>query len=87
VVGFAACVGFGLLYVSQVNSVATSGIAMKDLEQQIRELERANQDLELQAASLRSLSTVEQTSKELDLVARAPIEYLPAVSDTVARSE
>lgn len=83
---FAVVVGFGLLYVGQVNSVATSGLAMKDLERTIRGLQRENQDLDLHATALRSLSTVEQASQALDLQVRAKIEYLPSIPETVARN-
>ncbi len=83
---FGAVLGFGLLYVGQVNSVATSGLVMRDLEQQIRGLQRESQDLELRAAALRSLSTVEYTSKQLNLLVRAKTEYLPTLPATVARS-
>lgn len=86
IIGFALLVGFGLLYVGQVNTVATSGLATKDLNAHIRQLQRENQDLELKIASLKSLSTVEQASRELNLQVRANVAYLPLLSETVARS-
>lgn len=87
VLGFLIVLGLGLLYVNQVNTVATSGLAIQDLERKASQLEQANQDLELQAAALRSLPTVEQSSKDLQLVVRAKIEYLPGLEATVARSK
>ena len=84
---FALVVSFGLLYVGQVNTVATSGLAMEDLDRTIRDLQRENQDLDLRAAALRSLSTVEQSSRVLQLQVRAKIEYLPSIPETVALSQ
>lgn len=85
--GFALLVLIGLLYVGQVNTVATSGIVIRDLEERISDLQQINQELDLSANDLRALSTIERSSKDLNLTVRAQAAYLPLVTDTVARGQ
>ncbi len=74
----------GLAYVRQINNVATGGLALKQLQQERTERERSTRELELRVENLRSLTTIERTSQELDLVARATVKYLPPVPSSVA---
>lgn len=80
---FVILAGAGLLYVRQVNKVATDGLTIRDLQTGIDNLRRETRELEIESATLRTLGTVEQASKELNLVVQAPTEYLPSVPESI----
>lgn len=66
----------GLTYLVQVNKVSTSGFEIQELEQRVTELKKENAKLELTAAQLESLSTIEQRVQRLDLVSTEKVDYL-----------
>lgn len=66
----------GLAYLIQVNQVSTGGFEIQDLEEKAQELKKENAKLELEAASLESLSTIEEKAQELDLVSTEKVDYL-----------
>ncbi len=74
-----------LSYLFYINQTATGGFDIKGLEQQITSLEKENKQLELRAAELQSLTTIEQASQNLELVSTSYVEYLPAVGTAVAQ--
>jgi len=74
----------GLSYLYYVNRTATGGFDIKGLENRIEVLQKDNKKLEIQAAQLQSLTTLEGASQSLQMVATTAIEYLPAVSSAVA---
>ncbi len=73
-------------YLWQVNSVATSGYRLKELEKKISILEKRHSKLLLQATELKSLSRIEEKSKELGMVANDTIYYLTADKSVIALS-
>ncbi|GEM_PF-2391838 len=73
----AALSGFG--YVLLTNQTASQGFTIDDLETQLAKLQVSNEKLELQAADLRSLSSVRLTSQTLNLEPTQGFEYLPAI--------
>lgn len=75
---------FGALYLIQVNRTATSGFAVKDLNQQITELKENHQKLELRVADLQSLQQIQSATERLELVARTKLEYVQPTGGTVA---
>lgn len=79
---FAVTAGFG--YVFLTNHTAQEGFAIKTLQKQIGKLQADNQRLELRAADLRSLATVETTSAQLGLVPTDTFQYLAPTSGAVA---
>lgn len=74
----------GLSYLYYVNRTATGGFDIKGMESRIEVLQKDNKKLEVQAAQLQSLSTLEGANQSLQMVATTAIEYLPAVSSAVA---
>ncbi len=76
--------GAGLLYVAQINYTATGALTIRQLEGRMDELKSKNQELELKADAIRSLSAVEYTSTQLQLITQVPADFLPSVSSTVA---
>lgn len=76
--------GAGMLYVAQMNSAATGSLMIRDMQHKISQLTSQNQEMELKADTVRSLSNVEESSTKLDLVAQAQVQYLDPSSSAVA---
>ena len=74
----------GLLYLSQVNSLATKGYKIKDLEEKVSELRDKNKKLELDITQLRSTDRINNSIQQLKMVAVARIEYLKPDGTSVA---
>lgn len=66
----------GFSYVWQISLVSTQGYHLKDLERQLADLEKVNEQLESQAAGLRSLSRIETKVTEMGMVKNESIIYL-----------
>lgn len=71
-----AVVFFGLLYLWLVNSSATAGFELSDLEKQLVTLESDYQKLEIEYAALHSLEHVESMGADMELVASTQVEYV-----------
>lgn len=74
----------GISYLVVVNTVATGGFALDDLRDRVSTLERENRQLELHAAELTSLTTIQAKVKDLQLVQNDTTEYLDAGAGAVA---
>ncbi|MBD3359528.1 MAG: hypothetical protein GF365_02370 [Candidatus Buchananbacteria bacterium] len=74
----------GLLYLAQINGLATKGYEIKDLEEKSAELRDKNKKLKLQITDLRSTARLNQAVKELEMVEVARVEYLKANGTSVA---
>ena len=74
----------GLLYLWQINCMATSGYQIKELENKAAALKDANKHLQVQITELRSTTRLEAKIAELKMVSVARVEYLQANGDTVA---
>ncbi|MFH1668134.1 MAG: hypothetical protein ABH884_03910 [Candidatus Komeilibacteria bacterium] len=70
-----------IFYLVLVNSSATLGIEIASLQDQLLSAKEQNKRIELQIASLRSISRVEELASQLDMVAVDQYAYLAA--DTV----
>jgi hypothetical protein len=75
---------FGMLYLFKINTVSTQGFVISDLEGQIQGLERENKRLGVQIASRRSMKSLEERLKGMELVAVDNIQYVTPVGTTVA---
>lgn len=75
----------GAAYLVQVNSLATKGYYIRELQQQIQERQKLTRALELQAMGLRSLDTVQSRVDELGMVAIGSSEFLNPTPVAVAR--
>lgn len=76
---------FGISYLVQINSVATKGYQIEELENKITELKEEQADLELEALSLQSMGTVKEKVDELGLVAIGEADYLQPTPVALAR--
>jgi cell division protein FtsL len=74
----------GVLYLWQINSLATKGYNMKDLEAKASELKDENKRLQVQITDLRSVARITEKVQELKMVEVARLEYLKANGSTVA---
>lgn len=66
----------GLSYISLINSVAVAGYAIKDADQKIGDLKRVNRELELELASLKSVSKIKGESERLRMVELSDTSYV-----------
>jgi len=73
---FSFLVIFGVLYVFQANSLSTKGYEIKQLEQQQAELLESLKRLELEAAELKSIESIETEMKTLNMVPVPGVNYM-----------
>lgn len=66
---------FGLVYLWIVNSAATSGFYLTDLERKTARMEDDYRKLLVQETELRSLSHIQEQSKDMALVPVETMEY------------
>lgn len=77
----------GIFYLVQTNKVAVEGFQIKELNQRIEDLRQENRKLEIEAASLQSISEIKKASQDLNLVKAEKIEYIEAGASAVALGE
>ncbi len=74
----------GLLYLVQINALATKGYKIKELEERVSDLRDKNKGLELQITELRSSERISREVENLEMVAVSRVEYLRANGTSVA---
>lgn len=77
-----SCAVMGVLYLWLVNSSATSGFYLSELEDRMGELEHEYRSLELAKTELRSLQHLQEQSLEMNMVASHSADYLKAPTDS-----
>lgn len=70
-------------YLFQVNDLAVKGYDMRDLENKISELEKANKQMQVHEMELRSMYVIEKSAQSFNLVSPVNVTYLD-ISNTVA---
>lgn len=81
----ALMVVFGVLYIMQTSSVSTKGFEMSDLQKQITSLEHETRALDVEIASHRSMTSIQQRLTEMELVHAGTVDYRTPVGSAVAR--
>lgn len=66
----------GLVYLYQVNSLATQGFEMKEIEKDIQAIEKENKQLQIKEIELRSMNNIEKATEELNLVNSTNVTYI-----------
>lgn len=66
----------GIVYLYQVNSLATKGFEIKEIENKIQEAEKEYKQLQIKEIELRSMNNIEKATEDLNLVNSADITYL-----------
>jgi len=74
----------GLLYLWQINCLATKGYQIKELENKAAALKNENKRLQVEITQLRSTTRLEEKIAELKMVSVVRVEYLQANGSTVA---
>lgn len=74
-----------LVYIGTVNSVATAGFQVSQLEQEIASLKKERANLQLEASALGSMQRVETESQSLSLTPIAEVEYINTASSVAVR--
>lgn len=72
-------------YLIQINSLATKGYQIKELEKKVDELKQQKADLELEALSLQSMGVVKEKIADLGMVLAGETDYLQPTPVVVAR--
>lgn len=66
----------GIVYIWLVNSSATTGFYLSDMDRYIAKLEQEYQKLELSSASLHSLAHIEEEGKTMNMIAESNAQYV-----------
>ncbi|MCX6765846.1 MAG: hypothetical protein NT136_02715 [Candidatus Moranbacteria bacterium] len=66
----------GILYLYFINSSATKGYQIRQVEKDISQLKKENEQLRIKEAELKSLYYIEETSKQFNMSEAANISYI-----------
>lgn len=80
----AAIVVLGIIYLGQINSLATRGYEMKNIESRKADLTAQSEQMQVQIAEIRSTETLLQRIEALELVPVGKVSYINAASPDVA---
>ena len=74
----------GAMYIAEANAVSSHSIKIKSLQRDISNMQRENQQFEIQVASSQSMFTLESRIQALNLVPTEHLIYLNVPSAAVA---
>ncbi len=66
----------GAIYLYSINSSATKGYQVKQVEKEIQDLEKENENLKIKEAELKSLYHIEESSKNLNMEDLKDVSYI-----------
>jgi cell division protein FtsL len=66
----------GIVYLYQVNSLATQGFEIKKIENEIKTVEKENKQLQIKEIELRSMNNIEKATEGLNLVNSSNVTYI-----------
>ena len=75
---------FSVVYLVQVNSLATKGYAIRELEKKIASNQKENERLQMQIVEAQSLGTLQKRIDALQLVKSDRIDYIKPSQSAVA---
>jgi cell division protein FtsL len=75
----------GIFYIFEVNNLATKGYEIRELENRLKDVQKANETLRIQAAELKSMYKIEEKTKELNMVAPKDVSYLNIPGDVAMK--
>jgi|GEM_PF-4330445 hypothetical protein len=82
IIGGVAVLGF--FYLGQVLGTASQGSDIQRLEEKVVELKEQQTEVELEGARLRSIDTIEDRVKQLNLTTTSKVTFLEVTPDKVA---
>ena len=66
----------GISYLIQINTLATKGYQIRELETKVTQLEKESKTMELQVLELQSMDNVKNKVSQLNMVDVGKVEYL-----------
>ena len=72
-------------YLFQVNDLAVKGYDVRELENQISELEKENKQMQIREMELRSMYVIERSAQDFNLVSPVNVSYLEIKSAVAIR--
>jgi hypothetical protein len=66
----------GILYLYQVNTIATKGFEVKEIEQQIKEAEKESNRLKIREVELKSMYNIEKATENMNLIKATSVSYV-----------
>ncbi len=75
----------GLLYLRQVNSLATKGYEIKEKEEKLENLKAQGQRLKIELTEVRRLDSLDEFAENQDLVKIKKVYFLSVPGELVAR--
>lgn len=75
----------GVFYIFEVNNMATKGYEIKALENKMADLKKENENLKIQEAELKSMYSIEEKTRELNMVAPKGVSYLNLPGDVAMK--
>ncbi len=75
---------FAVLYLVQVNVLATKGYAIKDLEKKIALQKKENERFQMKIIEAQSIGRIQKKIEDMKLVRSEQIDYLTSSARTVA---
>lgn len=75
----------GIIYLYQVNDLATKGYEVKEIEKEIMQLKKDNEENKIREVELRSMYNVEKATKDFNLVNSENISYLEIKSSVAMK--
>lgn len=84
VILFGLILVLGICYLFQINKTATSGFTVKDLNNELADLQESQQKIQLQIADLQSLQHIQLATDRLKLSAQTRLQYINNTTGTVA---
>jgi hypothetical protein len=76
----------GVTYLLQMNSLATGGYQIQQLQRQLAEAQQVTNELKLQALALQSVDSVEERMRSASLVAVGQPEFVEQAETVVAKA-
>jgi cell division protein FtsL len=80
---FVVVIGVG--YIGKINNTSTKGYVIQDLEERVKELQKENQRLSVEAAEHSSMQNVKKRVDQIGMEQAEDVQYLTPVGSVVAR--
>jgi cell division protein FtsL len=78
-------VGALSIYLLEVNNIAAKGYEIRNLEQQVDEIEAENEKLSVRVIELKSMNELDEKVASLDMVPVGDMKYYDSMDQVVAR--
>lgn len=82
---FLAIIILSVYYIAGVNNLSIKGFALSDLKARKNKLVETNNRLELKALTSGAYAKIKEKIKNLNMVAVGEVNYLTAISETMAK--